>query len=331
MPLNLHEFLKEEFQGYVETVPPQREYKLSRLLPDEDTYDIDFAYNVVNGGYGQAASITGFSAAAPLRDKKQLSQAFGSVTKVQHAFRLDEREILKFNAPRHEAEKQQVIDYVYNNTDELILGVDDLKEFMRAQALYTGYLKYDDDENDIHINVDFGVPAANRLGLTTAWDLATANPLSDIQAAVTQFKSQNQRRLPAEMHMTSTTFSWLLKNEQIKTQLYGSSTDKRLLTGDDIRQVISSLGLPPIVLNDDVINVYGAGDVPLLADGKVVFFGADQIGATMNGPTAENGYKTGKFVMPKIELDPPQQSVRVGATVFPVVKRPTQIVIMTVK
>lgn len=330
MPLNLHEFLKEEFQGYVSTVPPQREYILSRLLPDEPTYDIDFAYNVVNGEYAQAASITGFSAAAPLRDKKQLSQAFGSVTKIQHAFRLDEREILKFNAPRHEAEKQAVIDYVYNNTDELIQGVDDLKEFMRAQVLYNGRLKYDDDENDIHIDVDFGIPAENKLPVTTAWDDPTSNPLSDIQAGVEQYQEQNQRKKPNEMHMTSVTFSWLLRNEQIKAQIFGNSTDRRLLTASDINQVISSLGLPPIVINDDVVNLYGGGAVQLLADGKVVLFG-DQLGKTFIGPTAENNFQTGKFVAPKVELDPPQQSVRVGETAFPALQRYKSIVIMTVK
>lgn len=330
MPLNLHEFLKEEFQGYVSTVPPQREYILGRLLPDEPTYDIDFAYNVVNGEYAQAASITGFSAAAPLRDKKQLSQAFGSVTKIQHAFRLDEREILKFNAPRHDAEKQAVIDYVYNNTDELIQGVDDLKEFMRAQVLYTGRLKYDDDENDIHIDVDFGIPAENKLPVTTAWDNAASNPLSDIQAAVDQYKKQNQRKVPLEMHMTSTTAMWLLKNQQIKNQYFGNATDARLLTQENVNQVLSSLKLPPIVINDDVINIYGGGAVPVLADGKVVLFG-DQLGKTFIGPTAENNYQTGKFVAPKIELDPPQQSVRVGETAFPALQRPKSIVIMTVK
>jgi len=157
---------------------------------------------------------------------------------------------------------------------------------MRAQVLYTGRLKYDDDENDIHIDVDFGIPAENKLPVTTAWDNAASNPLTDIQAAVEQYKKQNQRRKPLEMHMTSTTFSWLLKNEQIKTQFFGNATDRRLLTDADINQVISSLKLPPIVINDDVINLYGGGEVPLLADGKVVFFG-DNLGKTFIGPTAE--------------------------------------------
>ncbi|WP_025910669.1 major capsid protein [Priestia flexa] len=329
MPLNLQEFLKEEFQGYVQNVPPQREYLLKSLLPNEPVYDIDFAYNVVNGEYAQAASITGFSATAPLRDKKQLSQAFGSVTKVQHAFRLDEREILKFNAPRHEAEKQQVIDYIYNNTDDLILGVDDLEEFMRAQVLYTGRLKYDDDENDIHIDVDFGIPAENKVSSTTPWSDSASTPLDDIAAAVQAYKASNQRKKPVVMHMTSATEAWLLRNEQIKAQVFGDPTDKRILTVNDVKNVFSALSLPPYQINDDVVNLYGEGEAPLLEDGKVVLLG-DALGKTYVGPTAENNFQPGKFVAPKVEMDPPQQSVRVGETVFPALQKPQAIVIMDV-
>lgn len=330
MPLHLEEFLKEEFQGYIDNVPPQREYLLSSLLPKEDTYDLDFAYNVVNGEYVQAASITGFSAAAPLRDKKAIETAFGSVTKVQHAFRLAERELLKFNAPRHDAEKQKVIEYIYNNTNELVQGVDDLEEFMRAQALYTGKLKYEDKENDIKIDVDFGIPAENFLDVTTPWSDPTSTPLEDLQAAVDRFKAANQRKKPQFFHMTSTTEAWLLRNEQIKAQIYGDPTDKRILTVSDVKAVLSGLNLPPYQINDDVVNLYGEGEVPLLEDGKLVFFG-DKLGKTFIGPTAEKNYQTGKFVATKIETDPPQQSVRVGQTMFPALQRPDAIVIMDVK
>lgn len=330
MPLHLQEFQGEEFQGYVENVPPAREYLLRQFLPQETTSDIDFSYDIITGKYAQAASITGFSAAAPLRDTKELAKAFASVAKIQHGFRLDERQILKFNAPRTDQEKQQVVEYVYQNTDELIQGVDDLEEFLRAQALYKGVLTYDDEENDIHIHVDFGVPAANKLTAATAWnDTENATPLDDIAAAVKQFQSQNSRRKPVAMHITSATEALLLKNSQIKYQVYGNPTDKRLLTKQDLANVFSSLGLPPYQINDDVVNLYGKGDVPLLDDHKFVLLG-EQLGKTMIGPTVEKNFQPGKFVASKIEEDPPQQSVRVGETAFPALQKPQAIVMMDV-
>lgn len=330
MPLHLDEFQQSEFQGYVQNVPPAHTYILRQFLPQKPISDIDFVYNIITGKYAQAASITGFSASAPLRDTKELQQAYASVAKLQHAFRLDERQILKFNAPRNDQERQQAIDYVYENTDGLIAGVDDLEEFLRAQALYKGILTYDDDANDVHLNVDFGVPGENKLTATTPWsEVSTASPLDDITAAVNQFKSKNQRRKPVEMHITGATEALLLKNDQIKNQIYGNPTDKRLLTQQDLQNVFVALGLPPYVVNDDVIDLYGNGEVPLLEDSKFVLLG-EQLGYTMIGPTAENNFQSGKFVTPKIEDDPPQESVRVGETAYPALQKPQGIVTMAV-
>lgn len=328
MPLHLDEFQRDQLQGYVENVPEQREYLLSSFMPEDPTYDINFAYNVINGVYATAASITGWNASSPLRDKKELEKAFGEIAKVQHGVRLDEKELLAFNRPRSDEERAQVIDYVYSTTDELSEGVDDIEEFMRAQAIYTGALKYDDDENDIHIDVDFGVPEDNKLPTTTAWSDSSAKPLEDIQAAVKQYQKNNQRRKPAVMHMTSATEALLLQNEQIRVQIYGENNGGRLLTKDDLQNALSALGLPPYQINDDVI-VVNDEEVQLLEDNKVVLIAAD-LGNTMSGPTVENSYNPGKFVTPKIEEDPPGQTVIVGKAVFPALKRPKSIVIMSV-
>lgn len=328
MPLHLNEFQREQLQGYVENVPPLREYLLSAFMPARPEYDINFAYNVINGSYGDSASITGWNASAPLRDKKSIEKAFAEVAKVQHGVRLDEKELLAFNRPRAEQERKQVIDYVYTTTDELSQGVDDIEEYMRAQALYTGGLKYEDEENDIYIDVDFGVPSENRLSATVAWGDAGAKPLEDIQAAVKQYQSVNQRRKPSVMHMTSATEASLLTNEQIRTQVYGTNNGGRLLTKSDLQNAFSALGLPPYQINDDVIVVNGE-EVQLLDDGKVVLLG-DNLGETVIGPTVENNYSPGKFVTPLIEKNPPSQSVIVGEAVFPALKRPKSIVIVDV-
>ncbi|MBP3950334.1 major capsid protein [Bacillus suaedae] len=328
--LHLDEFQGEEFQGYVENVPLSKEYVLRAFLPNQPTKDINFAYNVVNGKYAQAASITGFNASAPLRDTKSLEKHFGSVAKVQHGFRLDEEQLLRFNRPRDDEEKDMAVDYVYQETDDLIAGVYDIEEYLRAQALYSGVLQYEDTENDIQINVDFGIPAENKLTVTVPWSDSTSTPLTDIQTAVKQYQEQNKRRKPVVMHLTSTTEAHLLQNEQIKGQVYGNPTDKRLLTKADLANVFVALGLPPYAINNDVVDVYGQGEVQLLEDNKVVFLGAD-LGNTYLGPTVEKNYESGIYVVPEIkESNPPGQSVFVGETVFPALKRPKSIVILSV-
>lgn len=328
MPLRLEEFQQPQLTGYVQNVPQSREYLLRQFLPTENVYDINFAYNVINGKYATAASITGWNASAPLRDTKEIEKAFGQVAKVQHGFRLDETQLIQYNRPRSPEEANAVIEQIYQSTDELSQGVDDIEEYMRAQAVYTGKLKYDDDENDIHIDIDFGIPSENKVTATTPWSDAGSNPLSDLQAAVEQFKKQNQRRKPVVMHITSATEANLLQNEQIRTQIYGKDNGQRLLTKADIQNAFSALGLPPYQINDDVI-VIDDKEVQLLEDNKAVLIGSD-LGKTMLGPTVENNYTPGKFAVPTVKTNPPEESVIVGEAVFPALKRPQSIVIMSV-
>lgn len=330
MPLHLDEFQGEEFQGYVENVPLAKDYKLRNVLPTKPIKDINFSYNVINGKYGRAASITGFNASAPLRDKKELEKAFGSVAKVQHGVRLDEEELLRFNRPRDDEEKNQAIDYVYDTTDDLIQGVYDTEEFLRAQAVYKGVLNYNDKENDVQVEVDFGIPAENKLTVTTAWSDPTSTPLADLQTAVNQYKAANKRQKPKVMHMTGATEANLLQNEQIRVQVYGTNNGQRLLTKNDIANVFTALGLPPYELNDDVVDIYGEGEVPLLEDNKVVLLG-DDLGKTYIGPTVEKNYQSGIYTVTEIkESNPPSQAVFIGETVFPGLSRPQSIVIMDV-
>lgn len=328
MPLHLDEFQRDQLQGYVENVPAQREYLLESFMPTDPSYDINFAYNVINGKYANSASITGWNASAPLRDKKEIEKAFAEVAKVQHGVRLDEKELLAFNRPRSDEERAQVVEYVYSTTDDLSQGVDDIEEYMRAQAIYTGGLKYDDDKEDIHIDVDFGVPEGNKINVTTNWSESKSNPLEDLQASVKQYQKNNQRRKPAVMHITSATESLLLKNEQVRTQVYGNNNGGRLLTKDDVQNALSALGLPPYQVNDDVI-IVNDEEVQLLEDNKVVLLGSE-LGNTVLGPTIENEYNPGKFVLPEISNNPPSQTVIVGEAVFPALKRPQSIVIMSV-
>jgi hypothetical protein len=332
--LELDEFQQPEFQGYVENVPPARQYLLAPFLPEKQISDIKFSWNVINGVYAQAASITAFNAAAPLRDKQQIAKHFGELAKVQHGFRVDEEELLRFTRPRSDDEVQQAIEYIYNNTDRLVYGVQDIVEFMRAQAVYNGKLVYDDGtdpNNPLHLNVDFGVPSENKLTATSSWtSVSDATPLDDIITAVKQYQAANNRQKPAIMHMTSATEAVLLQNEQIKNQVYGNPTDKRLLTQQDLHNTFVALGLPDYTVNDDVVNLNGTTTVPLLDDYKVVLLGAN-LGQTMIGPTAEKNYQPGIYVVTEIrQTNPPSQSVFVGETAFPAIERPQSIVQLNV-
>jgi hypothetical protein len=325
MPLHEKQFAQAAFQGYINNYVPAKVRILSKFLPNKPIYDTKFSYNVINGKYAQGASITGFNAGAPLRSKQGLEKAFGEVAKIQHGFRLDEEELLRYNQPRNTEEQQQVVDEIFDNTDDLIEGILDTEEWMRAQVLYKGRLEY--AAKDVEIDVDFDIPAANKITSTTLFsDYANATPLQQLQAAVKQFKDTNRQQRPVEMHMSETMVNDLLQNEQIKSHIYGSATDSRIVTQAQLQALFTSLNLPTIVLQDEVVDIEGE-TVRLLPERRIVFLGAGEVGNTFQGITVEKNYKPGMYVIPEIkETNPPMQAVYVGETVFPALSKNTAIV-----
>lgn len=328
MVVQAPEFEPTRLQAYVENVPPARTYLLEALMPDQDIDDINFSWNVVNGAYAPAASITGWNAAAPLRDKKSQEKAFGSVAKLQHSYFFDEVELFQYSKPRTAQERQRMVDNGLDYTDELVNGVRDTKEYLRAQAIYNGRVSYDNAKDDIHLDIAFPVPAANRMVATVAWSDPAATPLTDLQGMVGQYQSTNSRRRPTGMHITSATEALLLNNAQVRTQRYGTNANGQLLTPGDLQQVFAALRLPAYEIQDDVININGA-DTQLLADGLVAMFG-DGLGFTAVGPAAERDYTPGIFAITNEEVNPPSEEIIVGQTAFPAFQRPTSVVTLSV-
>lgn len=326
MPLHLAEFSREAFQGYIENLPPAKTRILERFMPIKPVYDIKFSYNVINGKYARTASITGFNAGAPLRTKQGLEKAFGEVAKVQHGFRLDEEELLRFNQPRSDEEQQSVVEYIYDQTDELVEGVRDVEEWMRAQAIYTGKLQY--NENDIKLDIDFGVPAGNKLTLVGSdafSDHTNSQPLTVLQQMVQTYKNANKQKNPGEMHMSTAMLNDILANAQVKNHIYGSPTDARIVTRDQLQTLFESLGLPRFVINDDVVET-NEGEVRLLPERRIVFLPNGTLGNLYQGITVENNYKPGMYVVTEIkETNPPMQAVYVGETIFPALAIPSAV------
>lgn len=323
MPLHLEQFQREAFQGYVENVPPKREYALAKFMPNQPVYDIEFTYNIINGGYGQMASITAWDSGAPLRDKDVIQRLTAQIAKIQHAYRLTEKELLMFHRPRMDEEQQQVIQAIYNNTDKLVWGVQDREEWLRAKAVYEGRLQY--SENNVQLNIDFLIPAENKLTADVRWSNPSAPVIQHLQSAVQRFKKANNGEKPVEMHMSGRVETWLLQNEQVKAHIYGNTTDPRIVTSEQLQQLFSALSLPPYrVIDEQVIGENGAE--ALMPEDRVVLLG-EELGHTMEGPTVENNYKPGIYVIPEIkETNPPRQEVYVGKSVFPALERPQAVV-----
>lgn len=326
MPLNLEEFQREQFQAYVENVEPSRQYRLARFMPFDETYDMEFTYNIINGGYGQMASITALDSGAPLRDKEVLARMTAELGKVQHSYRITEKEMLHFYRPRTDAEKQKVIDAIYNQTDRLVDGVYDRAEWFRSRAVYHGGLQY--TENGVDLDIDFMIPQENKLTADVMGDgtfNADADILGALRTAVKRFKDANNGQSPAVMHFNGTVETYFLTSSQIKAQIWGNGSDPRIVTGEQLGTLFNALSLPAYEVIDDTV-IGDEGVETLIPDDRIVFIGND-LGEVMQGPTVENDYEPGIYVVPEVQkTNPPKEQVFVGATMFPALKRPNAVV-----
>ncbi|MEC4566765.1 major capsid protein [Paenibacillus sp. CMAA1739] len=321
--LSLDQFKQPEFMGYVENRLIPKQYLLKAISATDTSYDLTFDYDVFTQTYAPSASITGWNSGAPLRDKQGLKTLTQEVAKIQHGFRLDEREQLKFTNPRVENERQRAIQRIYDQTDRLIEGVNDTEEWLRAQAVYNGVIVY--NKNDVQINVGFGLSA--KVTPTVLWsDRAASTPLDDLRAAIKAYKDINAGQAPRYMDISGDVMLDLTLNNQTRGALFGVNS-AMLPTREQVQGIITQIADAPITIrvNDDVVSLEGAAPARLLEARTVALLGEQPI-ITVQGPTIEKNFEPGIYVLPIVkEGPPPSEEVYVGESAFVAVQKPSQI------
>ncbi|OMF50874.1 major capsid protein [Paenibacillus peoriae] len=321
--LSLDQFKQPEFMGYVENRLIDKQYLLKAVSDTDVTYDLTFDYDVFTQTYAPSASITGWNSGAPLRDKQGLKTLTQEVAKIQHGFRLDEKEQLKFTNPRVNAERERAIQKVYEQTDILIEGVNDTEEWLRAQALYNGVIVY--NQNNIVINVNFGLSA--KVTPTVAWsDRATSTPLDDLRATIKAYKDTNAGKAPRYIDLSGDVLLDLTLNAQTRGALFGVN-NAMVPTREQVQSIITQIADAPIEIRvqDDVVSLEGAAPTRLLEARTVALLGEKPI-ITVQGPTVEKNFEPGIFVTPITKQGPPpSEEVYVGESAFVAVQKPSQI------
>lgn len=322
--LSLDQFKQPEFLGYVENRVLTKQYLLKAISAMDTTYDLTFDYDVFTQTYAPSATITGWNAGAPLRDKQGLKTLTQDIAKIQHGIRIDEREQLKFMNPRVAQERDRVIQKVYDQTDRLIEGVNDTEEWLRAQALYNGVISL--NSNGIVANVDFGLSA--KVSTTTAWtDRGAATPLDDLRVAIKAYKDKNAGQAPRYIDISGDVMLDLTLNQQVRGALFGVNS-AMIPTRTQVEALIAQIADSPnltIRVNDDVVSLEGAAPTRLLEARTVALLGEQPI-ITVQGPTVEKQFEPGIYVLPIVkEGPPPSEEIYVGESAFVGVQKPNEI------
>lgn len=336
MVLELREFQKSTLTPILQQDDISETLHLASVFPAAQSYDNGYAFDVIKQAARQASRITGFNATAPIRGFADIEQISGKLTKIQDSYYFDENDLLKINRPRTPEERESTINESLRDVVELSRGIDYTVEYLRAQLVYNGRLLYTDAGTEVSLDIQLDRPDGNDIAVTNVWDGAGATPIEDLQAAVAQYESENNGAAPDRMDISQKVESALLRNEQIRTEVYGAEHGGRIVRRAQLQELLSELGLPMYYVNKDktafVSIVDGVKKLETrkhLDDEKVVLY-ANEMGATVHGITVENNYGHGKFVEPVMEQNPRTESIIVGEAVIPALKAINSNVIMTV-
>lgn len=334
MVVEISQFERPALQAFIANVPATKERRLAKCFPVEQVDEISSVYDLVTNQKIVAGSIVGFNAGTPVRTKGEAKQAVAKLTKIAHAYHLDEEDMFKFRNPRNEEERQRIIDNTLLSTADLAEGVEDTKELIRAELTYRGQFNYEDKRDNVKIAFKLDRPAGNDITATTNWSDTTAStPLSDIEAAIAQYKLTNGNKNPDYIVMNEATYANFKRSKQVKDELYRDGLQPRIIKDGEIQGLFEANGYPTLEIErgfTTLENVDGTTyDVAHIEDGKFVLHAAI-MGSTLSGPAAENNFAKGKFAYSVISQDPIGEKTIVGEVTLPVSKNFNGNVIVTV-
>jgi len=328
----LDQFKEPALRGVVEVVDKQKlevQDSLLSFLPDENTFDQEFAYNVISTT-SQMGAMIGIGNEPPIRDRDEVARRMGSLAKYGWKDIVTENELLKLHNPRNDGEFNALIDKLVADGGTVVSELRDRINVTKAQALTTGIVSY--DANNVKVAIDFteDMPAEHKVALTgvNTWDNEDADVIGDLIAWDQQYQDENGQQADT-IFMTRQTQALLLKNSVIVNEAAGFATSGRTrVSVDELNSVLGGYGLPSITIvrktTARVKNpVTGAfDDIVLYPEGRVIFV-SQGVGSFLLGPTVENNFQPGIVLQAYDKNEPIQSILRAVAMGFPIIEKPS--------
>src|SRR5690625_1443866 len=109
---HIAELKEPALRGIVEEVDKNKletQDAVLNFLPDEYTYDQEFAYNVISKT-SQLGAMIGIGNEPPIRDKDAVARRMGELAKFGWKDIVTENELLKLHNPRNDGEYKAIVD-----------------------------------------------------------------------------------------------------------------------------------------------------------------------------------------------------------------------------
>jgi hypothetical protein len=331
--------------AFVRNLLPLPVYRGNSLLPPETTDDVEFEYLLGARETPVMATLITWDSEAPIGSRPAQGQKVqGEMPPMKRKERISEKEIIRFLQPRQGTNDQnRAVQAVYARMARLTQSIQARVEWLQMQALSEPALIYSED--GVSIEFDYGIPAEQRIDLTTgtdgdgtdvsalfgpAWsDTTNATPFSDLQA-IARIQQQRTGARPARGFFSQKQLDFLPFSAQLKAMIFETNAPNRMLTPEEISTLFRRYNLPVLEPYDVTVKQEAADgsttEVRTMDENRGFFLPSTNVGTTLVGPTAESRVLLGTpyaqnapgiwaATYPKDE--PPSEWVKVATVQFP--------------
>lgn len=297
------------------------------LFPERKIQDIEFDMILGKGGLPVSAEVYAFDTKTQLASREAIEKGVASLALIKRQIKIAEKEMIKIQNPRTDAELTHVLSQLYNDSEKMVEGVKVRVEAMRMEAISTGKIKI--EENGIKVTIDYGVPSANKKSFNWT-DVATAKPLDDLETLASAVEETSGSR-PTRALTSRKIVKSICANESIRAAIHGVNSDK-IVTLAQLNELLVQSELPTLVTYEAKYRVEGAKSFTTkryFPDNIISMFGDGTLGETIYGLTAEEVKLIGDgkmeeasmvgniFVGTHTSIDPVGEFTKAAATALP--------------
>ncbi|MCI9135969.1 MAG: phage capsid protein [Lachnospiraceae bacterium] len=297
-------------EAYSNRIP----FLLEAYFPNKKKMGIDLKWIKAHKGLGVALKPSNLDALPPVRPRGQAQMTKEQMPLYRESMVIKEHDLIEISRIKESNDPylQPVVDSMYDDTYTLVDGAEISAEWMRSQlfAPINGKMQISmgTADNTVYLydyDPDGTWKSKNYLELTGSdtWDNPTAKPLNDIRKA-TQYLSSIGTTATTIIG-NSTTFDYLLENEQVKNALI-SITGQTINFIDEttVEEVLRRKMRLEWIAYDKMFEDYDRNQKKFYPDDYITILGNGQLGNTWRGTTPEELTTIGNFMdIPKAPVD----------------------------
>lgn len=232
-PADLTGYARESLADY-----EQRQGTLAQFLPNREVADIVARFVAGRNGLVEEALWRAFDAETEIGKRQPAQRKIIELPALGLKIPVSEYEQLRTRNASDEA----MLDQILSTTDTVVRSVADAVERLRGTVIDTGRATV--EQENFGIDDDFGRSASHDVVAADLWTDPTVSRLADLQAWVDIYVDSNGVE-PGAILVSKRVFRALAQGDEFANQLLNRV--QRPASENDVQNVISGNGLPPIV------------------------------------------------------------------------------------